>query len=559
MYGSIILGNEAGRWGGGIYFIGNSTFTMNGGKISQNKAPNNNGGGILQNTANAYGGVYLRNGSGSTFSMSGGKISENTVISSGNGGGIYYDIDDNTLTLGGTVNISGNKKDESDNNIHIDSDKYITVSNDFSTESSVGVTVRNTPTKCSSNPVTITTNTNVSDGFKSDDAKCSVIYNGADKVLQVIVPHALTGELQVTTIPTAAQDGEAKQPCSTCTDGSTITLPKVVFDEDTTAGADGGDESGWKIEYTSPAINGDGGYKYTNISANTDIGITLPKLDAQESGNNIWSKVDDDTNTDPTETKEGVYTFESDRYGEIKVIVPVLTDTSVWDKDDTSDSETVYTNDIYGTVKVAKDIGSGDSGGSDNSDDSGSTDGSGSTDNSENENVSTEIKSSENAPEAILQTPTDELLQAILTPDELKQAEEGVQVKIELTIYDKTNSVSGEDKAKAEAAAEEIPGCKVYQFIEVSLVKTVGDKQTKVEEISSPISVALEIPEEILDEKRTYSAIRIYNGETDILNDTDNILKTITIKMDRFSAYAMTYNEPTESSDSDNPATGTIR
>lgn len=57
---------------------------MNGGKISQNKAPNNN---ILQNTANAYGGgVYLRNGSGSTFSMSGGKISENTVSSSGNGG-----------------------------------------------------------------------------------------------------------------------------------------------------------------------------------------------------------------------------------------------------------------------------------------------------------------------------------------------------------------------------------------------------------------------------------------------------------------------------------------
>lgn len=106
MYGGIISGNEAGRWGGGIYFIGNSTFTMN-------------GGGILQNTANAYGGVYLRNGSGSTFSMSGGKISENTVISSGNGGGIYYDFDDNTLTLGGTVNISGNKKDESDNNIYI--------------------------------------------------------------------------------------------------------------------------------------------------------------------------------------------------------------------------------------------------------------------------------------------------------------------------------------------------------------------------------------------------------------------------------------------------------
>lgn len=247
---SVISGNKAKSTvvhtgGGGIYNGGTLTIEGNS-KISNNTAEHSGGGiinsgsfemtggEILENSAVEFGGgVYFSNGSGShTFSMSGGKISENTVSGSeAKGGGIYYDFTRNTLTLGGKIDISGNKKGDSNNNIYIDRDMYIVVSDNFSTESSVGVTVSNTPTKCDSNPVTITTNTNtnVSDGFKSDAAKCSVIYNNADKVLQVIVPHTLTGELRVTTIPTAARDGEAKQTCSTCTVGSTITLPKVVF------------------------------------------------------------------------------------------------------------------------------------------------------------------------------------------------------------------------------------------------------------------------------------------------------------------------------------------
>ena len=86
--GSAITGNTNtfGR-GGGVY-IGEGTFTMNGGTISGNTAGGSYGNG---------GGVFMENG---TFTMKGGTISGNAASS--NGGGVYLNGGNFTKT-GGTI------------------------------------------------------------------------------------------------------------------------------------------------------------------------------------------------------------------------------------------------------------------------------------------------------------------------------------------------------------------------------------------------------------------------------------------------------------------------
>jgi predicted outer membrane repeat protein len=79
-----ISGNTARNQGGGIC-VDTSTFTMNGGEISGNKA--DYGGGVS---------VYFGN---ATFSMNGGEIFGNTTTSAG--GGVY--VRHNFIKSGGTI------------------------------------------------------------------------------------------------------------------------------------------------------------------------------------------------------------------------------------------------------------------------------------------------------------------------------------------------------------------------------------------------------------------------------------------------------------------------
>lgn len=84
-----ITGNTATRNGGGIYIEGSAaTLTMESGKISENIASDNDGGG-----------VYVKNG---TFEMKGGIISENKAENS-DGGGVYVFTGSTFKMEGGTI------------------------------------------------------------------------------------------------------------------------------------------------------------------------------------------------------------------------------------------------------------------------------------------------------------------------------------------------------------------------------------------------------------------------------------------------------------------------
>ena len=96
MFGGTISDNEATsstEGGGGVYLDNNSTFTMTGGTITKNEALQNYGGG-----------VYLHKGS---FSMTGGEITKNIALLGG--GGIGTGVNETTsINIGGSAKITGN-------------------------------------------------------------------------------------------------------------------------------------------------------------------------------------------------------------------------------------------------------------------------------------------------------------------------------------------------------------------------------------------------------------------------------------------------------------------
>lgn len=167
MYGGRITQNgynNTSQWGvngGGVYVHNGATFTMYGGDITKNQADYGGGVSTSDNTANftMYGGSITENhankSGGGIYSTSnkisiyGGGVTNNSVTKTGNAGGIYVSSS-GTLTVGGNVNISGNwqgdsKESGSKNNVYLDYYKddfaTIVIEKELTGEnSSIGVT-----------------------------------------------------------------------------------------------------------------------------------------------------------------------------------------------------------------------------------------------------------------------------------------------------------------------------------------------------------------------------------------------------------------------------------
>ena len=170
---------------------------------------------------------------------------------------------------------------------------------------------------------------------------------------------------------------------------------------------------------------------------------------------------------------------------------------------------------------------------------------SGEPDDPDKTNISQEVQSGENAPEAKLETPLDELIKAVLTPEEQELIENGeIKVTILLTIDDGTYSVSAEDKEKTEAIMAE-EDLKPGQYLDVKLYKVIDGVKEEITETNELITITFEIPEALRGEGRTYWLIRVHNGETFVIADQDDNADTVTIKTGKFSTYALVYSEKT--------------
>ena len=163
------------------------------------------------------------------------------------------------------------------------------------------------------------------------------------------------------------------------------------------------------------------------------------------------------------------------------------------------------------------------------------------------DNAKTDVTVSQgkDAPDTTFDESDEELTDKILTEDEKAQAA-GKDIKIKLSINNISDNASDEDNKliKNRLTVSQ----KVGMILDIKLNMTIGSDSKQVYETAQEITLSAEIPEELLNNNsdiiRKYSVIRIHDSKAEILKSEYNAqTKKITFKTDRFSTYAIIYED----------------
>ena len=123
--------------------------------------------------------------------------------------------------------------------------------------------------------------------------------------------------------------------------------------------------------------------------------------------------------------------------------------------------------------------------------------------------------------------------------------EQGIDVLISLIVKNADNTVPETDKEEAKKCIDtQLPGFKAGQYLDISILKTVGAEQKTVESTSQPITLVISVPDALRAQERTFRIIRVHDGVAVVLEDLDSDPDTITIQTDRFSTYVIAYGDP---------------
>ena len=177
---------------------------------------------------------------------------------------------------------------------------------------------------------------------------------------------------------------------------------------------------------------------------------------------------------------------------------------------------------------------------------------------SDNSDVKTDIKVSvlvdERVPETGLVDSTEDIIKAILTEDEAKQAEDGVKVDIALTVKDKSSNLTEDEKKliNSNIKDNQAAGC----ILDIQLQKIIGSQKSDVYELNSAINIKIKLNADLINndssKTRKYSVIRIHNGVSDILSAAfDKATGELTFATDRFSTYIVVYEDVANSNTED--------
>ena len=197
----------------------------------------------------------------------------------------------------------------------------------------------------------------------------------------------------------------------------------------------------------------------------------------------------------------------------------------------------------------------GNGGGSNNSGNhSGSNDNGGSgnhNDGSANSGTDTPV----NAPVTVIIMPPEELENAVLTETEKQQkAADGADIQIELEVEVVAAGASAADRALVEEVLHDsASGYTIGQYLDINLYKVIGNSRTAIKETDGKITIRIDVPDSLKNTEggrtRTYAVIRVHDGGVEFLSDLDNDADTITIATDRFSTYAVVYQDTAAEAD----------
>lgn len=163
-----------------------------------------------------------------------------------------------------------------------------------------------------------------------------------------------------------------------------------------------------------------------------------------------------------------------------------------------------------------------------------------------NGTVETEAVTDGKSPAAQISMSVERLAEILLTEEEKQQMTGGMDIRIVLDVKDASESVSAGDRTLVEKALKDTSS-HAPQYLDISLFKVIGGSRSTISETKEAIVITIKIPENLKNSdgkrKRTFSIIRVHGGVVETLKDLDDSDDTITIATDRFSTYAIAYQE----------------
>lgn len=143
----------------------------------------------------------------------------------------------------------------------------------------------------------------------------------------------------------------------------------------------------------------------------------------------------------------------------------------------------------------------------------------------------------------------EQILTACFSEEEIEQIKNGMTAEVQASIVRiNKEDVSESDRNLMQSSyknyAKSIEGLEFGDYIDIQIATKLGDNDWKqLHELNGEVELALDIPESLLAEGRTYYIMRNHNDECTLLEDLDEELQTITIATDKFSTYAIMYTD----------------
>ncbi len=137
---------------------------------------------------------------------------------------------------------------------------------------------------------------------------------------------------------------------------------------------------------------------------------------------------------------------------------------------------------------------------------------------------------------------------AVLTAEQIKQAQAGENMEIRIDVTDISGTVTQQDRNVVadciEDFGEELPGLAVGMYADISVyTRNGGGEWNAVTDTDDAIGMVIGIPENLPRDDVEYYIIRAHDGGYSLLSDRDEVPDTITVSTDRFSSYAIAYRE----------------
>ncbi|MCR0248129.1 MAG: InlB B-repeat-containing protein [Clostridium sp.] len=136
----------------------------------------------------------------------------------------------------------------------------------------------------------------------------------------------------------------------------------------------------------------------------------------------------------------------------------------------------------------------------------------------------------------------EEIIEAVLSEKEYHDYRYGKDVSIRI----ECNEIEEDERDIVKAV---LNGRTIAKYFDITIYKTIDDKEVQVDKLRKVIKIVLNIPEELYPAQgvvRVFDVIRIHDGKAEILADLDKDEKTVTIESDAFSTYVLCYTDSKE-------------